>query len=351
MDAFLTSAGLLALVTLTFLEIVLGVDNVIFISILSSKLPRESQPRARRTGLVAAMFMRIALLMSIAWIIRLTAPLFSVFGRRSQAAISSPPAAAVPCWRSDARDSQLEGDESHDTPRAAPSFRAVIAQIMLLDIVFSLDSVITAVGMAEDLSIMITAVVLAVAVMMFSAEPISEFVNRHPTIKVLALSFLLLIGVSLVGDGLGMHVPKGYIYFAMGFSVFVEMINLRVRWSHTPPVALPNCTPGTSRFKAKPQVPGCPPWFLVRSGPCRPSTAQSACLCTGSLAVDREDDQERGRRTRTAPRNEDRSRVSHRRLTSWQIDTTQSSRPPVGRRDTMFRSIIILRISAAVRDG
>ncbi len=240
MDAFLTSAGLLALVTLTFLEIVLGVDNVIFISILSSKLPRESQPRARRTGLIAAMFMRIALLMSIAWIIRLTAPLFSVFGREisGRDLILIGGGLFLLAKATLEIHDKLEGDESRDIPRATPSFGAVISQIMLLDIVFSLDSVITAVGMAEDLSIMVTAVVLAVAVMMFSAEPISEFVNRHPTIKVLALSFLLLIGISLVGDGLGMHVPKGYIYFAMGFSVFVEMINLRVRGSHTPPVKL-----------------------------------------------------------------------------------------------------------------
>ena len=232
MDAFFTSAGLLALVTLTFLEIVLGVDNVIFISILSSKLPHSVQPKARRTGLLAAMFMRVGLLASIAWIVRLTAPLFSVLGRgisgRDMILIGG--GLFLLAKATLEIHERLEGDEGGETRTPAPpSFGAVIFQIMLLDIVFSLDSVITAVGMADDLSIMIAAVVLAVAVMMFSAEPISAFVNHHPTIKVLALSFLLLIGISLIGDGLGMHVPKGYIYFAMGFSVFVEMINLRVR--------------------------------------------------------------------------------------------------------------------------
>jgi predicted tellurium resistance membrane protein TerC len=231
MDAFFTSAGLLALVTLTFLEIVLGVDNVIFISILSSKLPQSVQPKARRTGLLAAMFMRVALLASIAWIVRLTAPLFSVLGRgisgRDMILIGG--GLFLLAKATLEIHERLEGEDGQKHTQAAPSFGAVIFQIMLLDIVFSLDSVITAVGMADDLSIMIAAVVLAVAVMMFSAEPISAFVNHHPTIKVLALSFLLLIGISLIGDGLGMHVPKGYIYFAMGFSVFVEMINLRVR--------------------------------------------------------------------------------------------------------------------------
>jgi len=230
-NAFLTSEGLLALVTLTFLEIVLGVDNVIFISILSGKLPAADQPRARRVGLLGAMLMRIALLFSIAWVVRLTAPLVSIAG-----------------WDISGRDfiliggglfllakatleihERLEGEEHHQEGRAAVSFGAVIAQIMALDIVFSLDSVITAVGMADDVSIMVAAVILSVAIMMVSAGPVSEFVSRHPTIKVLALSFLLLIGVSLVADGLGLHIPKGYIYFAMGFSVFVEMINLRVR--------------------------------------------------------------------------------------------------------------------------
>jgi predicted tellurium resistance membrane protein TerC len=231
MSAFFTSAGLLALVTLTFLEIVLGVDNVIFISILSSKLPHNVQAKARRTGLLAAMFMRVALLASIAWIVRLTAPLFSVLGRgisgRDMILIGG--GLFLLAKATLEIHERLEGNDGQQQTQAAPSFGAVIFQIMLLDIVFSLDSVITAVGMADDLSIMITAVVLAVGVMMFSAEPISAFVNHHPTIKVLALSFLLLIGISLIGDGLGMHVPKGYIYFAMGFSVFVEMINLRVR--------------------------------------------------------------------------------------------------------------------------
>jgi len=238
-DAFLTSDGLLALVTLTFLEIILGVDNVIFISILSGKLPQKDQLKARRTGLIAAMVMRIGLLMSIAWIVRLTAPLFTVFGQgisgRDMILISG--GLFLLAKATLEIHDRLEGEESHGVARVAPSFGAVIAQIMLLDIVFSLDSVITAVGMAEDISVMVAAVVLSVGIMMFSAEPISAFVSKHPTVKVLALSFLLLIGMSLVGDGLGMHVPKGYIYFAMGFSVFVEMINLRVRGSG-PPVKL-----------------------------------------------------------------------------------------------------------------
>lgn len=231
LDAFLTSEGLLALVTLTILEVVLGVDNVIFISILSGALPAQQQRSARRTGLLVAMFTRILLLFSIAWIIRLTSSLFTVLGRgisgRDLILIGGGlfliGKATVEIHE------RLEGDEGHTSTRAVPTFAGVIVQIMLLDVVFSLDSVITAVGMAEDLAIMVAGVVLAVGIMMFSAEPISAFVDRHPTVKVLALSFLLLIGVSLIGDGLGMHVPKGYIYFAVGFSVFVEMVNLRVR--------------------------------------------------------------------------------------------------------------------------
>jgi predicted tellurium resistance membrane protein TerC len=236
MDALFTADGLLALATLTFLEIILGVDNVIFISILSSKLPPDVQARARRTGLAAAMIMRILLLLSIAWIIRLTAPLFYVLDRgiSGRDLILIGGGLFLLAKATIEIHDRLEGEEGHGSARVRPSFAAVIVQIMLLDIVFSLDSVITAVGMADDVSVMIAAVVLAVGVMMFSAGPISAFVNRHPTVKVLALSFLLLIGVSLIGDGLGVHVPKGYIYFAMGFSVFVEMINLRMRGKAAP---------------------------------------------------------------------------------------------------------------------
>jgi predicted tellurium resistance membrane protein TerC len=230
-EAFLTADGLVALVTLSVLEVVLGIDNVIFISILAGKLPAESQDKARRIGLMAAMGMRILLLMSIAWIVRLTAPLFTlpVFDRpvsgRDLILILGGLFLLFKATR-EIHD-KLEGEEGHVTARVAPTMAAVITQIMLLDIVFSLDSVITAVGMADDLSIMVTAVVIAVAIMMFAARPVSEFVDAHPTVKVLALSFLLLIGCSLVAEGFGVHIPKGYVYFAMGFSVFVEVINLR----------------------------------------------------------------------------------------------------------------------------
>jgi predicted tellurium resistance membrane protein TerC len=236
MDAFLTSEGLLALVTLTFLEIVLGVDNVIFISILSGKLPAAQQLRARRTGLIAAMLMRIGLLMAISWIVRLTAPLFSIAGQEISGRDMILMGGGLFLLGKATLEihDKLEGEEGQASAKVAPSFTAVIAQIMLLDIVFSLDSVITAVGMADDIAIMVTAVIVSVGIMMIAAEPISAFVSRHPTVKVLALSFLLLIGMSLVGEGLGMHIPKGYIYFAMGFSVFVEMVNLRVRGKAEP---------------------------------------------------------------------------------------------------------------------
>ena len=240
MDAILTADGLLALVTLTFLEIVLGVDNVIFISILSSKLPAAQQGKARRLGLAAAMVMRILLLLSIAWVIGLTAPFFTVLGQEISGRdliLLGGGLFLLGKATLEIHDG-LEGEEGHGTTKVAPSFGAVIVQIMLLDIVFSLDSVITAVGMAEEISIMVLAVVLAVGVMMFSAEPISAFVHRHPTVKMLALSFLLLIGLALIGDAFEMHIPKGYIYFAMGFSVFVEMINMRIRGRSAEPVHL-----------------------------------------------------------------------------------------------------------------
>ncbi|MDP3720575.1 MAG: TerC family protein [Acidobacteriota bacterium] len=240
MEAFLTADGLIALVTLTLLEVVLGIDNVIFISILAGKLPVAQQERARRVGLLGAMGMRILLLMSIAWIVRLTAPLFTVFGHAfsGRDLILAIGGLFLIYKATHEIHDKLEGEEGHVSAKIAPTFGAVIGQIMLLDLVFSLDSVITAVGMADDLSIMIAAVVIAVAIMMFSAAAVSGFVERHPTVKVLALSFLLLIGFSLIADGFGVHIPKGYIYFAMGFSIFVEVINLRVRASRAKPVKL-----------------------------------------------------------------------------------------------------------------
>jgi predicted tellurium resistance membrane protein TerC len=227
---------LIALVTLTFLEIVLGIDNVIFISILSGKLPPAQQKRARRVGLVMAMVMRIALLMSLAWLAQLTAPLFTVMAH----SISGRDVVLIGgglflLGKSTFEIHEgLEGAGGDRAARRAASFGSVIAQVMILDIVFSLDSVITAIGMANQLPVMITAIVLAVLVMMLAAEPISAFVSAHPTLKMLALSFLLLIGISLVAEGFGGHIPKGYIYFAMGFSVFVEMINIRLRKKGSP---------------------------------------------------------------------------------------------------------------------
>jgi predicted tellurium resistance membrane protein TerC len=221
----------IALATLTFLEIVLGIDNIIFISILSSKLPEAQQPRARRLGLLAAMVMRVLLLFSLAWIIRLTAPWFTVLGQEISGRDLILILGGLFLLGKSTYEihDKLEGEEGHASRRVHASFTSVIIQIMLLDIVFSLDSVITAVGMVDHLWVMIAAVVISVAIMMLSAEPISAFVHRHPTVKMLALSFLLLIGMSLLLEGFDHHIPKGYIYFAMGFSVFVEMINLRLR--------------------------------------------------------------------------------------------------------------------------
>ncbi len=227
-----SAEGWIALATLTVLEIVLGIDNIVFISILSGKLPAGAvRARARRVGLMLAMLMRIALLLSITWVMGLTAPLFSMLGQELSGRDLILVVGGLFLLAKSTHEihEKLEGEDGSDAAAAAVSFAGVIVQIMLLDIVFSLDSVITAVGMAEDVAVMILAVVLAVGVMLLSAAAIGDFVERHPTVKILALSFLLLIGVSLLAEGFDHHIPKGYIYFAMAFSVFVEMINLRVR--------------------------------------------------------------------------------------------------------------------------
>jgi len=226
----------IALLTLTVLEIVLGIDNIVFLSIITGKLPPAQQPRARRIGLSLALLLRIALLATLAWIIRLTAPLFTVLGHGISGRDLILLAGGLFLIAKSTREihERLEGDEEQGRARAPATFRSVVGQLVLLDLVFSLDSVITAVGMARQLGVMIAAVVIAVGVMMLSAGAISDFVHRHPTIKMLALSFLLLIGVSLIADGLGQHLSKGYIYFAMGFSVFVEMLNLRLRQKRGP---------------------------------------------------------------------------------------------------------------------
>jgi predicted tellurium resistance membrane protein TerC len=236
MEWMTTAEGWIALLTLTVLEVVLGIDNIIFISILAGKLPATDRERARKVGLSLAMFMRIALLLSITWVMRLTAPLFAVVGREISGRDVILIAGGLFLLAKSTFEihDKLEGQEGHGSARVATSFASVIVQILLLDLVFSLDSVITAVGMAEDVAVMILAVVVAVGVMLVSSGSIGAFVDRHPTVKMLAVSFLLLIGVSLVAEGFDHHIPKGYIYFAMGFSVFVEMINLRVRAKATP---------------------------------------------------------------------------------------------------------------------
>jgi predicted tellurium resistance membrane protein TerC len=222
--------------TLTVLEIVLGIDNIIFISILASKLPGEQQGKARDIGLGLAMIMRIALLFSLSWIVRLTAPLFAVLGQEISGRDLVLLIGGLFLIGKATREihERLEGEEGEASAKVAPSLRSVLIQIMLLDIVFSLDSVITAVGMVDQLGVMVAAVVTAVAFMMLFARPVSEFVERHPTIKILALSFLILIGVSLVAEGFDQHIKKGYIYFAMAFSVVVEMLNLRARTKAKP---------------------------------------------------------------------------------------------------------------------
>jgi predicted tellurium resistance membrane protein TerC len=231
----------LAFLTLSLLEIVLGIDNIIFISILVGRLPPEQRQKARLLGLGLAMFMRIALLLSIAWVMTLQRPLFELFDRgfsgRDLILIGGG-LFLIAKSVFEIHDS-LEGEAQEvGFAAAATSFAGVIAQIAIIDIVFSLDSVITAVGMTDQVPVMVAAIVAAVLVMMLMAKPISEFVDRHPTVKMLALSFLVLIGTALVADGLGFHIPKGYIYFAMAFSILVEILNLRVRRARAAPVRL-----------------------------------------------------------------------------------------------------------------
>lgn len=222
----------IALVTLTVLEVVLGIDNIVFISILAGKLPEEQQGSARTVGLGLALVMRVLLLLSLSWVIGLTAPLFELFGNEisGRDIILIVGGLFLLGKATFEIHEKLEGQEVHegDAPKAV-TFRSVIIQIVLLDAVFSLDSVITAVGMADEIAVMVAAVTIAIGVMLVSAKAISEFVNRHPTVKMLALSFLLLIGMSLVAEGWEFSIPKGYIYFAMGFSVFVEVLNLRLK--------------------------------------------------------------------------------------------------------------------------
>ena len=239
MEWVTTTEGWIALLTLTALEIVLGIDNIIFISILAGKLPGEQRERARKVGLSLAMLIRIGLLLSITWVMQLTAPLIAVMGQEisGRDLILIIGGLFLMAKSTHEIHDKLEGEEGQASARVVASFGAVIVQILLLDIVFSLDSVITAVGMADDVVVMVLAVMIAVGVMLVSSGAIGEFVERHPTVKMLALSFLLLIGVSLMAEGFDQHIPKGYIYFAMGFSVFVEMINVRVR-ARTPVVHL-----------------------------------------------------------------------------------------------------------------
>lgn len=234
-----------ALATLTLMEVVLGIDNVVFISILAGKLPAAQRAKARRAGLGLAMGMRLLLLLSLTWMMKLTEPLFSVF----QHAISGRDLILIGgglfliAKSTHEIHNRLEGDEEAARKGAAVSFASVLAQIAVLDVVFSLDSVITAIGMADKIGVMMTAVVAAVLFMMVFAGPVSDFVHDHPTVKMLALSFLLLIGVTLLADGLGAHVPKGYVYFAMGFSMLVEMLNLRAARKKAAPVVLREKTP------------------------------------------------------------------------------------------------------------
>ncbi len=245
----------IALLTLTALEIVLGIDNIIFISILTGKLPPSQRQKGRTIGLALAMIMRIALLFALAWVIRLTRPLFTVLGNEisGRDLILILGGLFLLAKSTHEIHAKLEDSEAERSAGGARSFTGTLIQITLIDIVFSLDSVITAVGMVQELAIMVTAVVVAVGFMMLFAKPVGEFVEEHPTVKMLALAFLLLIGMALVADGLDHHIPKGYIYFAMGFSVFVEMLNLRLR--QTVPVPIHLREPYAERERDRPARP------------------------------------------------------------------------------------------------
>ena len=254
MEIFSSPEAWISLLTLTLLEIVLGIDNIVFISILSGKLPVEQQNKARKLGLGLAMITRVLLLLSLSWVMSLTAPLFNIGEWISlenkewleKLAISGRDLILIVgglflIYKSTHEiHLKLEGEEEEEGKTKVHSFAGVIVQILILDIVFSLDSVITAIGMADHVEIMIAAVIIAVLIMMVSANAISSFVNNHPTVKMLALSFLLLIGVSLLAEGLDQHIPKGYIYFAMAFSVLVEMLNLKMKKKMSAPLKLQN---------------------------------------------------------------------------------------------------------------
>ncbi len=229
MDLLTSPEAWIALATLTLLEIVLGIDNIVFISVLADRLPAEERPKARQIGLFLAMLTRILLLFSITLIMRLTEPLFALFGHNVSGKDLILIVGGLFLLTKSTREihDKMEGGDEATSGAKAATFGGVLIQIAILDMVFSLDSVITAVGMADELAVMVTAVILAVGVMMISARPVGDFVSDHPTVKMLALSFLLLIGTSLIAEGAGFHIPKGYIYVAMGFSVFVEVLNLR----------------------------------------------------------------------------------------------------------------------------
>lgn len=231
---------IVSLLTLVLLEIVLGIDNIVFISILTGKLPVSLQEKARITGLSLAMIMRILLLLSLTMLMKLTYPLFVVFGNEISGKDLIVICGGIFLLTKSTHEihDKLEGEEGEESYRIKSSFGAVIFQILLLDIVFSLDSVITAIGMANQIWVMITAVIVAVIFMLFLSGKISAFVNNHPTVKMLALSFLLLIGITLIAEGFDQHIPKGYIYFSMAFSLFVEMLNLKTRGKKSTPIKL-----------------------------------------------------------------------------------------------------------------